>query len=85
MLILNIVVYPIKSTVNPRPDMVFRHLRSDMVQETGGSVGATPLGVSKRSVVELSGKYQQTALAEYSRLLVLFLVIGQYLTQLWQV
>ena len=28
---------------------------------------------------------QQTALAEYSRLVVLFLVLGQYLTQLWQV
>ena len=39
----------------------------------------------KRSVVELSGKDQQIALAEYSRLVVLFLAIGQYLTQLWQV
>ena len=55
------------------------HLRSDR------GVGATPLGVSKRSVVELSGKDQQIALAEYSRLVVLFLVLGQYLTQLWQV
>ena len=44
-----------------------------------------PLGVSKRSVVELSGKDQQIALAEYSRLVVLFLVLGQYLIQLWQV
>ena len=61
---------------NPRPDTVFRHLRSDR----GGGVGATPLGVSKRSVVELSGKDQQIALAEYSRLVVLFLVPGQYLT-----
>ena len=51
----------------------------------GGGVGATPLGVSKRSVVELSGKDQQIALAEYSRLVVLSLVLGQYLTQLWQV
>ena len=50
-----------------------------------GEVGATPLGVSKRSVVELRGKDQQIALAEYSRLVVLFLVLGQYLTQLWQV
>ena len=57
---------------NPRPDTVFRHLRSDR----GGGVGATPLGVSKRSVVELSGKDQQIALAEYSRLMVLFLVLG---------
>ena len=49
--------------------------------------GATPppLGVSKRSVVEFSGKDQQIALAEYSRLVVLFLVLDQYLTQLWQV
>ena len=45
--------------------------------------GATPpLGVSKRSVVELRRKDQQIALAEYSRLVVLFLVLGQYLTQL---
>ena len=35
-----------------------------------------PLGVSKRSVVELSEKDQEIALAEYSRLVVLFLVIG---------
>ena len=41
-----------------------------------------PLGVSKRSVVDLSGKDQQIALAEYSRLVVLFLVLGHYLTQL---
>ena len=44
-----------------------------------------PLGVSKRSVVELNGKDQQIALAEYSLLVVLFLVLGQNLTQLWQV
>ena len=70
------------SCVNPRPDTVFHHLRSDR----GLGVGAThPLGVSKRSVVELSRKDQQIALAEYSRLVVLFLVLGQYLTQLWQV
>ena len=51
---------------------------------TGGG-GATPLGVSKRSVVELSGKDQRIALVEYSRLVVLFLVLDQYLIQLWQV
>ena len=51
----------------------------------GGGWCDPPLGVSKRSVVELSGKDQQIALAEYSRLVVLFLVLGQYLTQLWQV
>ena len=50
---------------------------------TGGG-GCDPLGVSKRSVVELSGKNQQIALAEYSRLVVLILVLGQYLIQLWQ-
>ena len=44
-----------------------------------------PLGVSKRSVVELSGKDQQIVLAEYSRLVVLFVVLGQYVTKLWQV
>ena len=64
--------------LNPRPDTVFRHLRSD-------KVGAIPLDVSKGSVVELSGKDQQIALAEHSRLVVLFLVLRQYLTQLWQV
>ena len=53
---------------NPRPDTVFRHLRSDRIS-------ATPLGVSKRSVVELSGKDQQIALAEHSRLVVLFDII----------
>ena len=57
---------------------MFRHLRSDRGVRP-------PLGVFKRSVVELRGKDQQIALAEYSRLVVLFLVIGQYLTQLWQV
>ena len=56
------------SPFNPRPDTVFRQLRTDR----GGGVGATPLGVSKRSVVVLSGKDQQIALAEYSRLVVLF-------------
>ena len=68
------------SFFNPRPDTVFRHLRSDR-----GGLVRPPLGVSKRSVVELSGKDQQIALAEYSRLVVLVLVLSQYLTQLWQV
>ena len=52
---------------------------------TGGGGGAIPLRVSKRSIVDLSGKDQQIALAEYSRLVVLFLVLGQHLTRLWQV
>ena len=52
----------------------------------GGGVGVTsPLGVSKGSVVELHGKDQQIALAAYSRLVALLLVLDQYLTQLWQV
>ena len=38
----------------------------------GGGLVRPPPGVSKRSVVELRGKYQQIALAEYSRLVVLF-------------
>ena len=42
----------------------------------GRTGGCDPLGVSKRSVVELSGKDQQIALAVYSRLVVLFLVLG---------
>ena len=49
---------------------------------TFAGVGDPPLGVSKRSVVEFRGKDHQIALAEYSRLVVLFLVLGQYLTQL---
>ena len=69
--------------LNPRPDTVFRHLRSD--RGGGGWCDPPPHGVSKRSVVELSRKNQQIALAEYSRLVVLFLILGQYLTQLWQV
>ena len=62
---------------NHRPDTVFRHPRSDR----GLGLVRPPLGVSKRSVVELIGKDQQIALAEYSRLMVLFSVLGQYLTQ----
>ena len=50
-----------------------------------GLVRPPPLGVSKRSVVELRGKDQQIALGDYSRLVVLCLVLGQYMTQLWQV
>ena len=57
--------------LNPRPDTVFRHIRPDR----GLGFGATPLVVSKRSVVELRGKDQQIALAEYLRLVVLFLVL----------
>ena len=39
---------------------------------TGGGIGATPLGVSKVSVVEPGGKDQRIALDEYSRLAVRF-------------
>ena len=45
----------------------------------GVGLGCDPLGVSKRSVVELRGEDQQIALAEYPRLVVVFLVLGQYL------
>ena len=55
------------SSFNPPPDTVFRHLRSDR----GGGV-RPPLGVFKRSVVEIRGKDQQIVLAEYSRLVYFF-------------
>ena len=42
------------------------------VGQGGGGCNPPPLGISKRSVVELSGKDQRIALAEYSRLVVLF-------------
>ena len=51
----------------------------------GGGVGATPPGVWKLSVVELSGKNQRIALDEYSRLVVRFLILGQKLTPFWGV
>ena len=41
-----------------------------------------PPRVSKLRVVKLSGKNRRIALDEYSRLVVRFLVLGQYLTQL---
>ena len=44
----------------------------------GGGATITHLGISKRIVVELRGKDEQIAIAEYSRLVVLFLGIGQY-------
>ena len=50
----------------------------------GRGGGCNPLDVSKRIVVELRGTTKQIALAEYSRLVALFLVLGQYLTPLWQ-
>ena len=68
--------------LKPSPDTVFRHLRPD---RGGGGSWCDPLGVSTRSVAELHGKDQQIALAEYSRLVVLRLALGQCLTQLWQV
>ena len=48
----------------------------------GSRGGGDPPGVSKLSVVELSGKDWQIALDEYSRLVVRFLTLGQNLTQL---
>ena len=44
-----------------------------------------PLAFSNEASYSLAEKDQQIALAEYSRLVVLFLILGQYLTQLWQV
>ena len=72
---------PACSIVNPRPDRI----RCFATFGRTGGGGCDPLGVSKRSVVELRGKDQQIAIAEYSRLVVLFVVLGQYFTQLWQV
>ena len=48
----------------------------------GGGLVRPPLGVSKRSVVELRRKDQQIALAEYSRLVVLFLVLQGFSLEL---
>ena len=64
-----------------RPYSVFCHLR----RYRGRGLVRPPFGVSKRSVVDLRGNDQQIVLAEYSRLVVLCLVLGQYLTQSWQV
>ena len=47
----NIRNYFFLAGFNPRPDTVFRHLRSDR-----RGLVRPPLGVSKRSVVELNGK-----------------------------
>ena len=58
-----------KAYVNPRPDTVFRHLWSDRLVRP-------PWSFQTNCVVELSEKDQEIALAEYSRLVVLFLVIG---------
>ena len=70
--------------LNPRPDALPPGY--GVSPPSPGRGGVRPLlGVSKRSVVELRGKDQQIALAEYSRLVVLFLVICQYLTKFWQV
>ena len=43
-----------------------------------------PPGVFKLSVVALHNKNQSFVLNEYSRLVVYFLTLGQYLTLLWQ-
>ena len=47
--------------------------------------GCNPPRVSKLSVVELSGKNHRIARVEYSRLVVRFFILGQYLTQLKEV
>ena len=50
---------------------------------SAGGGGCDPPGVSKLSVVELSGKNQRIALDEYSRLVVRFLILGKKLTPFW--
>ena len=46
----------------------------------GGGGLMRPPRVSKLCVVELSGKSQRLALEDYSRLVVRFWILGQYLT-----
>ena len=70
-------------SLNPRRHSPFRHPRSSTAQEMGG--WCDPLGVSKVSVVELSGKHQRIAFDECLRLVLRFLTLGQSLTQLWGV
>ena len=52
---------------------------------TRGEGATPPLGVSKLSVVELSGKDRRIALDEYSRLVARFWTLGQNLAQLTEV
>ena len=49
----------------------------------GGEGGTNPPRLSELRVVEFSGKNQRIALEEYSRLVMRFVVLGQYLTQFW--
>ena len=51
----------------------------------GGEGLVRPPGVSKLSVVELSGINQRIALDKYSRLVVRFLILGQKLNLFWGV
>ena len=51
--IVHEIYSPKAASINPRPFSVFRHLRQ---WSGGGGVGATPPGVSKLSVVEISRK-----------------------------
>ena len=67
--------------INPRPVQAFLITRT--VRGVGGDT--TPPSDSKLRVVELRGKDQPLGLDEYSRLLVSFFTLGQYLTQLWRV
>ena len=64
-------------TFNPRPVRAFLITRT----VRGGGVGTTPPpGDRPLIVVELRGKDQSMRLDEISRLHILFLVLGQYLT-----
>ena len=62
--------------LNPRPVRAFLITRT----VRGGGVGTTPPGDRPLMVVELRGKDQSMRLDEISRLHILFLVLGQYLT-----
>ena len=61
-------------TETPREKKILTLARKPCFATFAGVGGGVrpPLGVSKRSVVELRGKDQQIALAEYSRFVVLF-------------
>ena len=66
---------------NVKPSPVHADFHNGDVQGGGGGRCDLPT-LLKLRVVELSGKHSRIALDEYSRLLVRFLVIDQYLIQL---
>ena len=62
--------------INPRTYTAFRHPRPCR----GGGGWYDPPAVSKSGVVELRNRNQRNALDEISRLRILSLTLGQYLT-----